>query len=492
MGGGYINARILFEPKTTAAYRFIVTTFVPRQTGAFVLSISPPPVNRMINAQQIANDRNRDNWVAPLLPQPESPTYWAHTLGLLGSPERAYLPAIAPVFYAAPFQAAEQRRQFFDARKHFSKALVSARQNRPADAEKSYRQAITLLDPLVANQPKIVAYRQNLAQSCINLAVLLMRTNSGAKDIDPLLWRALAAWGELVQVDPNDPFFHNEMGGVQSHLAIRLTGAGNLDGARAFWQQAAGQHQEAVRLRPKDANSKKNVLICYNGLADVLLRLGEVEAACQCLKDIADFDAEEGLDARVYCRCLLWAEKQNNQVLARQCGDLVVKSFERTVAGGFKDYFALWFDADFEPMKKRADFQKIYRDRLGVDWDKTKIIRGTLSLADPVDPKRARFRHTVLAEKLEAGKTYRIDLASKEFDPILRIEDAQGKQLAEDDDSADNLNARLFFTPTVTGAYRMIVTHFVEGDMGNFILGLQEIDAQRIPNHEKTKKQNMT
>src|SRR5579862_6480339 len=48
--------------------------------------------------------------------------------------------------------------------------------------------------------------------------------------------------------------------------------------------------------------------------------------------------------------------------------------------------------------------------------------------------------------KLEASKTYVIDMISpdqKVLDPFLRLLDAKGKQLAEDDDGGEGLNARI-------------------------------------------------
>src|SRR5262249_46996663 len=50
--------------------------------------------------------------------------------------------------------------------------------------------------------------------------------------------------------------------------------------------------------------------------------------------------------------------------------------------------------------------------------------------------------------KMEAGKTYVIDMISpdqKALDPFLRLLDSAGKQLAEDDDGGEGLNARITF-----------------------------------------------
>jgi serine protease Do len=53
---------------------------------------------------------------------------------------------------------------------------------------------------------------------------------------------------------------------------------------------------------------------------------------------------------------------------------------------------------------------------------------------------------------------YVIDLDSKDFDAYLRLEDAAGKDLGEDDDSGPGTNARLFFIPPESGDYIVVAT----------------------------------
>lgn len=75
--------------------------------------------------------------------------------------------------------------------------------------------------------------------------------------------------------------------------------------------------------------------------------------------------------------------------------------------------------------------------------------------------------------KLEANKTYQIDMASGDFDTYLRLEDAGGKQLAEDDDSGGGvkgLDAQITFSCMAAGTYRIICTTFDRGGQGNFKL----------------------
>jgi thiol-disulfide isomerase/thioredoxin len=79
----------------------------------------------------------------------------------------------------------------------------------------------------------------------------------------------------------------------------------------------------------------------------------------------------------------------------------------------------------------------------------------------------------VFSIKLEAGNTYRIDYREagynpKVLDPLLFLEDAQGKVLAKDDDSGGGLNARVVYKAPSTGIYRLIATTANTNQIGKF------------------------
>jgi hypothetical protein len=100
-----------------------------------------------------------------------------------------------------------------------------------------------------------------------------------------------------------------------------------------------------------------------------------------------------------------------------------------------------------------------------------------LSVADPVDIINGRavnLRCRVYLVKLSAKQKYQIDLTSNQFDPVLRIENSKGKELAFDDDSGGFPNARLVFAPPADGVYRIIATQF-DARVGAFELGVKEV-----------------
>jgi serine/threonine protein kinase/tetratricopeptide (TPR) repeat protein len=83
--------------------------------------------------------------------------------------------------------------------------------------------------------------------------------------------------------------------------------------------------------------------------------------------------------------------------------------------------------------------------------------------------------------KLEAGQTYVFDLKSSAFNPFPRLEDDKGQKLAENDDIEPgvNRNARLVFTPQVSGSYRLVATAFQGTGTGRYTLVLREFVGKK-------------
>jgi hypothetical protein len=79
--------------------------------------------------------------------------------------------------------------------------------------------------------------------------------------------------------------------------------------------------------------------------------------------------------------------------------------------------------------------------------------------------------------ELSAGKTYVIDLkqaAGSKIDPYLRLTDAAGKLLAQDDDSGGGLNAQIVFRAPNTASYRVQASSIRPNVTGGFVLTVKE------------------
>lgn len=79
--------------------------------------------------------------------------------------------------------------------------------------------------------------------------------------------------------------------------------------------------------------------------------------------------------------------------------------------------------------------------------------------------KQATFTYNV---KMNPDTSYVINLASKDFDSFLRLEDSNGAKLEEDDDGGFDLNSKITFQPTKADTYKVVVTSFDGDGRGNY------------------------
>jgi hypothetical protein len=104
---------------------------------------------------------------------------------------------------------------------------------------------------------------------------------------------------------------------------------------------------------------------------------------------------------------------------------------------------------------------------------KNGVLRATGQLHSKDQEARERYFKAYVI-KFMPGKAYTIDLESNDFDAFLRLENAQGKILAQDDDGGGDLNARIVFSPTKEDTYRIIVTTFEPGETGRYTLSVRQ------------------
>lgn len=102
--------------------------------------------------------------------------------------------------------------------------------------------------------------------------------------------------------------------------------------------------------------------------------------------------------------------------------------------------------------------------------------KGELTREDKTDTFLKKSFQKLHEVKLEAGKGYRIDLTSRDFDTFLRLENQDGKNLAMDDDGGEGLNSRLVYLvpKEQAGTLRLVVTSYRAGDTGAYELVVRE------------------
>jgi hypothetical protein len=100
-------------------------------------------------------------------------------------------------------------------------------------------------------------------------------------------------------------------------------------------------------------------------------------------------------------------------------------------------------------------------------------VEDKLTGADATDAVQTHSAGKIYSIKLSKGKSYLIDMMSKDIDPFLRLEDSAGKELAKDDDSGGGRNARIQFECPEDGEYRICATTYF-GGVGGFALTVKE------------------
>ncbi len=127
-------------------------------------------------------------------------------------------------------------------------------------------------------------------------------------------------------------------------------------------------------------------------------------------------------------------------------------------------------------------------DKKGEKKAEPKKTEPIFSKTDELTDKDEKDTNTLVANsprkvykvKLTEGKTYQIDLKSKDFDAFLRLEDAAGKELAFNDDAPGEktLDSRIVHKAAKTGEYRLIATS-LDAKAGKFTLTVVEADAAK-------------
>lgn len=101
-------------------------------------------------------------------------------------------------------------------------------------------------------------------------------------------------------------------------------------------------------------------------------------------------------------------------------------------------------------------------------------ISGELTAQDARDKVRTGAPCKLYSFPLAKDRTYVIDMIGEKFDSFLRLEDSEGKQLAQDDDSGGNLNARIQFKASKDDIFTVAVTSF--NGMGRFTLKIRQLE----------------
>ncbi len=125
----------------------------------------------------------------------------------------------------------------------------------------------------------------------------------------------------------------------------------------------------------------------------------------------------------------------------------------------------------------------------GKQGDKEFKVEGKLTKDDPKDKLLKNSPSKEYDYKMKSSTIYVIDLKSKDFDAVLRLENPQGKQVAVNDDAPGEktLNSRIVYKAPADGTYKIFAT-CLKGETGDFVLTVRrgnEDDLGKYDPHYK-------
>jgi serine/threonine-protein kinase len=244
---------------------------------------------------------------------------------------------------------------------HNNLGISQGNLSQSAAASRSHEKACSLFVQLVEEHPDVPVYRENLASTHLRLARLQEKTNSPA---------ALRSAEEALRIYQKLAADHPNLSRYRPRLKVAHF-------TRAYALFNLDRHSEALkdwdRALELDSGEDRAALRVQRALT--LVTLGEYATATAEAKAVAPakLDPSDVYDlAYVFARAMAAARRDSKlssaeqDRLAQEYADSVLQLLARVAAAGFfrnpvafKD---LKTDKDFDPLRGRADFQKLVRD----------------------------------------------------------------------------------------------------------------------------------
>jgi serine/threonine-protein kinase len=202
--------------------------------------------------------------------------------------------------------------------------------DQPDEALRAHRRALALYEKLVVDSPQAISYEARLASTCREVAFVLDETQRSREAL-PYLERARAIRESFLERDKSTPW--KRIGLAEVYLGIgRLRGGViRADEGNDLLCRAAEILEQETSKDPMDWYVLARV---QSVRSRVLAELAKNS------KRLVEFEAER-----------------------QRCADRAVESLRQAVAAGYKDYFHMKKDSDFDPLRQRADFRALVVER---------------------------------------------------------------------------------------------------------------------------------
>jgi tetratricopeptide (TPR) repeat protein/serine/threonine protein kinase len=247
---------------------------------------------------------------------------------------------------------------------------------------------------------------------------------------------------------------------VQPDLAASLTTGHNTQAARAAALAVAGQGLDTAKLAHDDKTELRRQALDW-------LR-ADLKLCTQALARYHEGGKEADHKPVSPLEKLSGASPQSRLRAWLRAWDRLTAWFNDPALAGLREEKEL---AQL-PTIEQADWRQFWTEARTLE----KQTRGCFTERQQKGNLTAQHKEQVHEVQLQAGKSYAFDLKSTAFDPFLRLDDAQGRKLAENDDIEPGviLNSRIVFSPKVSGTYRLVASSFQGQGTGTYTLLIRE------------------
>lgn len=300
---------------------------------------------------------------------------------------------------------------------------------------------------------------------------------------DTLLIVHGASGEELARNDDSDE-------SLNSALSYRPSAAGDVFvEARGFLDDAAGAYTlrvAAAAVPPDDVGNDTSTrarLTAGRNAAGSIEEAGDADwyrlsARTDQIYRIA-LNGAEGAAGALADPLLRVVDREGNELASNDDSNESLNSYLEFTAAENGEVFvvAAGFSESMGAYTLRADAVRLPPDNAGNGRDTRARIALGQSINGGLDFPRDTDWFRI---RLEGGQSYSFTLSSPQgermFDPVVRVNNSAGEEIAIDDDGGDGLNSYLEFTAPASGEYFVEARAFDESAIGDYVLAARAGD----------------
>jgi eukaryotic-like serine/threonine-protein kinase len=239
-----------------------------------------------------------------------------------------------------------------------------------------HEKAVVLGEALARDHPEMVPYQLSLANSLSHFGLTLVDAGR-AGDALPMHERAIGVYESLLRKNPADIGIASLLAGAQNNSAMALAKLGRHEQAIKVLGEAITHERACLERDPKTAQYRQWLSNHYMNLGNSLRALGRKEEALamsrkrfELLKQSPPEQRDLGLHYHVTCEMaqmvpLVGRGKAEAELTAseraerKSYADRAVEELRLALADGFSDIPLILHDEDLDPIRPRADFQRL-------------------------------------------------------------------------------------------------------------------------------------